>query len=80
MIADRVELKTARAYAAGWVPKGKESRDRPVERAIGTAVLPRSAVGKIAQLGYNILRFFAELRGEKVTPFGAADSAESAAC
>ena len=37
-------------------------------------------MGKIAQLGYNILRFFAELRGEKVTPFGAADSAESAAC
>ena len=27
----RVELKTARAYAAGWAPEGKESRDGPVE-------------------------------------------------
>ena len=73
MIAARVELKTARAYAAGWVPEGKESRDGPVERAIGTAVLPRSAVGIIAQLGYNILRFFADYAAKKWPLFGAAE-------
>jgi hypothetical protein len=27
----RVELKTARDYAVGWVPEGKVSRDGPAE-------------------------------------------------